>query len=184
MLPELAQVKSRRLKLGVKQGELAKLAGVSQSLIAKLESGRIEPSYANARRIFAALESVELGKQQCARDIMSRGVCSISEKDTVDHASRLMRSRNFSQLPVMHDQLVVGSISDKTLVDKINDGVDLKEIKSMRVKEIMDEAFPVVQEDTPLRAIYSLLEYSPALIVKTAGKMSGIISRSDLLRVR
>ena len=34
-----------RKQLGLTQIQLANLAGVSQSLIAKLESGRIDPSY-------------------------------------------------------------------------------------------------------------------------------------------
>ncbi|MBI1973655.1 CBS domain-containing protein [Candidatus Micrarchaeota archaeon] len=184
MLPELAQVKLRRLKLGVKQGELAKQAGVSQSMIAKIESNRITPSYENARKVFAALEKAEAGKQQTAADLMTRTVHYVKEGETVEEASKLMRGKNISQLPVLKGPLIVGSISDKTIVDKINEGVNVKELKAMRVHEVMEDPMPVVQENTPVRAIYSLLEFAPALVVKNKDKIAGIVSRSDLLKLR
>jgi DNA-binding transcriptional regulator YiaG len=37
------QLKKIRVQLGITQSELAKAAGVSQSLIAKLESGLVDP---------------------------------------------------------------------------------------------------------------------------------------------
>ncbi len=42
MFPTLEDIAKRRHQLGLKQSELAKAAGVSQSLIAKLEAGTID----------------------------------------------------------------------------------------------------------------------------------------------
>ena len=55
---ELSEVKVIRKKLGLTQGELAKAAGVSQSLIAKIESTKIDPTYSKVKLIFHALESL------------------------------------------------------------------------------------------------------------------------------
>ena len=52
MFPKLNEISKKRKILGLTQSELAKLAGVSQSLIAKLESGKIEPSYTKVKTIF------------------------------------------------------------------------------------------------------------------------------------
>ena len=46
---ELNEISRLRKQLGLTQAELAKLSGVSQSLIAKLEAGKIEPSYSKAK---------------------------------------------------------------------------------------------------------------------------------------
>ena len=59
MLYELNRIKQMRTELGLTQTELANISRVSQSLIAKIERGNIEPSYSIARRIFIVLE--ELG---------------------------------------------------------------------------------------------------------------------------
>ena len=52
MLPTLEIIPDRRRKLGLTQSQLASLAGVSQSYIAKLEAGKIEPSYIKIKSIF------------------------------------------------------------------------------------------------------------------------------------
>jgi len=42
MIMELKDIKTARLRLGITQAGLAGVAGVSQSVIAKIESGRID----------------------------------------------------------------------------------------------------------------------------------------------
>ena len=59
IFPELSSIRIKRQRLGIKQKELAEKSGVSQSLIAKLEKGLIEPSYSLTVRIFLTLESLE-----------------------------------------------------------------------------------------------------------------------------
>jgi predicted transcriptional regulator len=59
MLPDLNEICRRRKMLNLTQAELAKRAGVSRSLIAKLETGRLNPSYMVAKRIFDVLEALE-----------------------------------------------------------------------------------------------------------------------------
>lgn len=56
MLPSLDEIAKRRKLLGLTQKQLAKIAGVSQSFIAKIESGKIDPSYSKAKAIFDTLE--------------------------------------------------------------------------------------------------------------------------------
>jgi DNA-binding XRE family transcriptional regulator len=50
MFPTLQDIAKRRRQLGLKQTELAKAAGVSQSLIAKLEAGTIDSSYTKVKK--------------------------------------------------------------------------------------------------------------------------------------
>ena len=55
MVIEIREIKEIRKKLGLTQGQLANMANVSQSLIAKIEAGRLDPTYSNATKIFEAL---------------------------------------------------------------------------------------------------------------------------------
>src|SRR3989338_5241600 len=51
MIAEITEIKIMRKRHGLTQTQLAKLSGVSQSLIAKLEAGIIDPSYSNVKKI-------------------------------------------------------------------------------------------------------------------------------------
>jgi len=46
----------KRKELGLTQSKLAASAGVSQSIIAKIEAGSVDPSYSVVQRLFSALE--------------------------------------------------------------------------------------------------------------------------------
>ncbi|MDG6990995.1 MAG: riboflavin synthase [Nitrososphaerota archaeon] len=58
--PDVAQIAATRRRLGITQHKLAEESRVSQSLVSKIESGRIMPTYGNAKMIFDALERLEM----------------------------------------------------------------------------------------------------------------------------
>ncbi len=179
MWEELSQIKKMRQKLGLTQTELANLSGVSQSLIAKIEKGRVEPSYSVARRIFLVLEKRmnETHEIFKAEDICTREIISISPEDSVRKALDLMRNNDISQLPVIENSRVVGSITETTLIsnyDRISE-------RTM-VKEIMDEPFPVISSTTPLPLVREMLKVYPAVLVVSKGELRGIITKADLLK--
>jgi predicted transcriptional regulator len=89
-----------RKQLGLTQKDLAKLAGVSQSLIAKIESNRIDPAYSKVVQIVVALESQLNQSKKTVGQIMTSQIISIKPSDSVFHAIELMRSKDISQLPV------------------------------------------------------------------------------------
>lgn len=59
MFPELSEVKIRRVNYKISQQELSKRAGVSQSLINKIEAGNSNPSYKLVKKIFMVLDNLE-----------------------------------------------------------------------------------------------------------------------------
>src|SRR5881398_2260839 len=101
MLPTLDEIPKRRKALGLTQSRLAELAGVSQSIIAKIESGSVDPSYSIVKRLVETLEkqSVDTARPRVS-EIMSRPVISVSKTQLVREAVDLMRKRGYSQLPV------------------------------------------------------------------------------------
>lgn len=183
MLPTIDEIGRRRRLLTMSQKQLAKLAGVSQSMIAKIESKRISPSYLKTKAIFDTLEGLERRKEMKAGDISHGKVIGVQAHDTVSKGARVMRDTGFSQLPVFNDSQVVGSLTEKIIVEKLVSAPKPDEVSKQPIEEIMDEVFPSVSEDTPLSMVSALLQYTSAVLVTKRGRVEGIITKADLLKV-
>ena len=183
MFPKIDEISKKRKMLGLTQNELAKLAGVSQSLIAKLESGRIDPSYTKVKTIFDVINKLELKNKIKADRINYNKVVSVQEKQLVSEAVVLMKKYGYSQLPVLNKRQVVGSISEKTILSQILAGNFLDQISKLPINEVMEESLPQVNEDAPLSLISSLLQVYPAVLISTKGNVVGIITKADFLKL-
>ena len=183
MFPTLEDIAKRRRQLGLKQSELAKMAGVSQSLIAKLEAGTIESSYTKVKTIFDVLERLEFKTKAQADKVLHKNVVTVQKNEPISKVVKIMQEHGYSQIPVFDGKHSVGSISEKAILRQIMAGKDLEEISKLPTEEIMEEAFPQINEDAPLALISSLLQtYSGVLVVKK-GVVIGIITKADLLRM-
>ena len=183
MFPTLEEIAKKRRQLGLKQAELAKLAGVSQSLIAKLESGKIDSSYSKVKTIFDVLDRLETKTKIQEQKIVPNEIISIQKDEPLSKVVRLMKDHGYSQIPVFNRKQSVGSISEKTILRQILAGKDLAQISKLQTEEIMEEAFPQVSEDAPLSLISSLLQTYSAVLVAKKGNVVGIITKADLLRM-
>jgi len=183
MLPSVNEIAIRRKKLGLTQKRLADMAGVSQSLIAKIEAGRIDPAYTKIKAIFAALEQQETRKDFRAKEILQRKVISVQKDAPVSDAVRVMMKHGYSQLPVCDGEHPVGSISEKTISSQVLSGKELNELSAIPIRDVMDEAFPQVDEDAPLSLISGLLQVYPAVLVSKKGAAIGILTKADLLKI-
>ena len=172
---ELEEIKKIRKKLGMTQTELANRAGVSQSLIAKLESGRIDPTYTKARKIFAALSDLEKKEEIKAEQLMTSRVISVSSGTLIKEAIARMKKYGISQLPVIDSNKLVGLVSESTILDA------LLKSKASQVKEIMQESPPIVSKTTSIQVVSSLLKHYPIVAVSERGGLIGLITKSDLL---
>lgn len=168
--------------MGLTQAQLAELAGVSQSYIAKLEAKKIEPSYARVSAIFEALQRLEQKREAKASDIMTSHVVGVRTVDTVQRAVALMGDFGYSQLPVLDGERPVGSISERTIIDRITNSGDGESVIEMPVSEVMDEAFPQVGDDAPISLLTGLLRIYPAVLVYRRGEVAGIVTKADLLK--
>jgi len=181
MLPTPEDIKERRLALHMTQNELAKRAGVSQPLIARIESGNVDPRLSTLKKIFTAFELVER-EQVVAVDIMHSSVIHTRPDDTVEDAVSLMEEEAFSQVPVLYNGVPVGSISSDNVVHQI---VEHRkgEIGSMLVKEIMGSPFPTISLTTDVDTIFHILEKHPAVLVVEHGKVTGVITQHDIIQL-
>ncbi len=185
MLPTLDEIPKRRKALGLTQSRLAELAGVSQSIIAKIESGSVDPSYSIVKRLVETLEkqSVDSARPRVS-EIMSRPVISVSRTQLVRDAVDLMKRRGYSQLPVFEGTRCVGSISEKTILDRAARGEPLESLLNNRVRDIMDSPLPTVNEDTPLEMMLGLLQGNYGVLVTRGENTIGILTKSDILKVK
>lgn len=182
LLPDSSEVKIRRLKLDLTQTDLAKKAGVGQSIVAKIEKGRVDASYSHLKMIFDCLEELESKTDATANMVMNEKIFLVSRHDRVSRAIELMRKHGFSQLPVFEGKHPVGSISEKSIIEKFSSGLNAKHLGTLECGEIMDESFPIVPENTPLPAVSELLKHHFAVLVRRKEAVVGIITKADLLK--
>jgi len=180
MLPEIGEIKSYRKRLGLTQSELSELSEVSQSLIAKMESGKITPSYDKAKRLFEALEGIGQKKQARALDLMSKKLHCVKESDSVKKAISLMEKQGFSQVPVMKGEKCVGTLTESRALSVLSEAGE--NFSRQKVSNIMEEPLPIVNEQTLFPVLAGILSHGSAVLVSKKGKITGIICKSDLLK--
>ena len=109
-----------------------------------------------------------------------QGLISVSPDETVAEALERMTSNGVTQLPVLDGHTSVGSIRESAVLTKLLANRELMEAK---VSEVMDKSFPVVDVDTNLAEIKSKLQRHPAVLIEDFKRITGIITRSDVLDI-
>jgi len=183
MLPDVKEIKRRRKALGLTQKKLAMLAGVSQSVVAKIESEKVSPSYTIVKKLFDVFEEMSRESRVTAKQIMSKRVMSARKSEKVGRAVETMRKLGYSQLPVLHGNQVIGTISEKIILDIVSNGKSLSDILNKKVESVMTEALPRISEDESIDVISALLQNNQAVLVTKKGKVVGIITKADLFKI-
>jgi len=179
--PELTSIKTKRQKLGVKQLELAFKAGVSQSMIAKIESNQMVPSYDIAKRIFLTLESLEHNNEKSCKDIMTKHFISIQANRKIRESVELMKKHDISQIPVFDKKRNLGSISESGIYAKLTEGIDKKTLFESPIRNHIEPPLPTISSSTPLSVALPLLKTTNAILLTDKDEIVGIITKSDIL---
>jgi len=175
--PELLDVKRRRRALGWTQPDLAGKAGTSQSLIAKMERGKLVPGYGIVCRILHSLSDAEAkllgGKEAAAKDVMQKKVITVKPSDRMSLVSALAKKHSISQFPVIEAGRVVGALTTTAMIDAP---------KNASVKDAMTGPFPMVGRDATVKSLRQLVKDSGAVVVlKKNGQIDGIIAAENLI---
>ena len=179
-MPIPAEVRALRKKLGLTQATVAKSAGVSQPLIARIENGTVDPRCSTYGAVLDALNRAER-KGVMLKEVMTAPVAAVKATDTVAMAIRAMREKEISQLPVLAKGISVGSLSDRLIVHALSEATDADALAKTQVGQIMGAPFPMAGPETSVEQAYRLLEDQPAILVVDRGKVIGIVSQADLL---
>jgi acetoin utilization protein AcuB len=102
---------------------------------------------------------------------------SIGPHEKLSSARRLMRSAGIHHLPVMHDEELVGVISDRDLYP-------LNSLRDVSVGDTMSEPVITVMSQTPLDEVLTLMENQKcgSVVVVGAAGIEGIFTVTDALR--
>ena len=183
--PPMSDIRKMRKALDITQSQLAAESGVSQSTIAKIERESIAASYATVVKLFETLD--EMGNDDrrnlTAKDVASKDVVSIQSSNTIHEASELMKSTGYSQLPVLKEETPVGSISEKRIFELMMKGTTVTELSNTPVYRIMNDSYPVVPENLSINTVTKMMSDCDAVLVHKNGKIVGMITKADLLKV-
>lgn len=173
---ELQNLKKMRMALDLTQHQFAKSAGVSQSLVAKIESGKVDPTYSKVKKIEEALHLLSSKTELGLEEVMTKKIITAKPSDKAIEVIRIMSSKNISQVPIVHGDNVIGLVSESSALE------NAEKLKNSTAVEIMNEAPPIVPITTAISVISNLLKHYPLVLVKKKGTLAGIITKADLLR--
>jgi len=179
-----SKIRSARIMLGISQARLAKEANVSQSTIARLEKEcrKLNPSYSMVYNIVNALNRISSGEQTIDRtevkDLMHAQLIYVRPTDNIKKAIMIMKENDYSQIPVMENGKVLGTVYQKDLVSFASN----PKKANIKVKEVMGVPLPEIDENARIGMIKSILESWGAAIVKRKDKAVGIFTIYDLFK--
>jgi len=184
LLPSIEEIKKRRTRLGLSQRKFASYLGVSQSTVTKIENRKLNPSYELVKKAFGILDNFGSPQIGLAGDISSKKVVSIQDDDLISKAVQILQQHGFKQLPVRNkENHWVGSVSERSISNRLLKVTNPKLLLSREVSEVMDEAFPTVAEDTPITITIPLLQHFQAILVTRKGQVTGIVTNADLVKM-
>ena len=102
----------------------------------------------------------------------------VAPDETVSSALAKMNENSVTQIPVLENNQSVGSLRESQVLTKLLGNRDLLEAK---VSEVMDKSFPVLEVDASFNEIKAKLQKSPAVLIEDFKRITGIITRSDVL---
>ncbi|SHN27097.1 cystathionine beta-synthase [Cyclobacterium lianum] len=102
----------------------------------------------------------------------------VRKSDKVKDAIALMNEKSVSQIPVMEDGQVVGSLTDNKLLLKI---IENPEIKDGPVGEVMEDSMHFVALDSTLDVLSSMVDKEKAVLVRDDMHRVHIITKHDIL---
>lgn len=171
------QIKRQRRALHLTQQELAQKAGVSQSFIAKIESGLINPSYSLTTNILRVLEQERTKQQATAKEIAHKPLVTCAPHEEIERVIKKMRKHAISQIPVTEENGVVGLVTETGMLDHIL----TKNPKELKARDVMQPPPPIIDVHTPQDTVLSILKHTQLVVVTQKGKLYGAITRTDIV---
>jgi cystathionine beta-synthase len=99
--------------------------------------------------------------------------------DSLQRAADIFREHGISQLPVLENGQMVGAVQEITIVHAQHRGVESAKV---RLRDVMARPLPYVDAGVLLEEIYRLLlSGNSAVAVMRDGRLTGLITRSDLM---
>ncbi|MBC7826937.1 MAG: pyridoxal-phosphate dependent enzyme [Chitinophagaceae bacterium] len=105
---------------------------------------------------------------------------TIAPKHTVAEAVELMKKYDIEHIPVVNGNGVIGSISENGLFQKVFSNPD---IKNESVESVMEHSFPIVDFDTPVERLSTLInKENGAVLSKDEAGNFHIVTKYDVIQ--
>lgn len=176
ILEDLKMLKKLRLQDNLTQRELARRAHTTQSTIAKIEAGKLEPSLKLARRVLNVLNN-SIKSRVNIKNIMESNIVSFSPSKPLNEAIEIMHNKAFSQVPIIQGTQILGTVTESSIISKSQG----KDVSALTVNDVMVDTLPILPPDTRNEEIYTLLKYHPAILVVSNGMLLGIVTKADIM---
>jgi len=175
------ELKTLRRRIGLTQAELARKAGVSQSLIARLEAGTVNPRLSTLMKIYNALKEY-LEEEVTVDRVMHSPVIYVYIDEKLDRIVELMWVNGISQIPVLDRAgSVVGTVHERDVVEAFLK--HREKALTLKAMDVMSEPLPIVPKNAKLSSVIKILRGEfPAVLVAERGNIAGIVTRSDVMR--
>ena len=106
---------------------------------------------------------------------------SVKTEDTVRHTFNLMKEHDISQMPVMDNGDIVGSITESNVLTHLLEN-PLNHSENV-VKQIMGDPFPMVDEDLPFSQLGKYISKKiPAVMAKDKAGAIHILTKYDIIQ--
>ncbi len=126
-----------------------------------------------------------LERELCVRDLLhikpENRFMSVSEEDTVQAAFKMMKENDISQMPVMRDKQMVGSITETAVLAYLLENP--MNHAEQKVAAVMGAPFPLVEEDLPFTKLSKYVDRTiPAVIAKDKAGTLHILTQYDIIQ--
>lgn len=114
-----------------------------------------------------------------AKGVVAPALVTVNVEEAVWEAVATMHKYNISQVPVIEEGKVVGSLREEDLLKKL---MENKSLNEATIREAMEKPFPFIDPRSSLEEAYRHLSRgTPAVLIGSPEKPEGIITRSDVV---
>ncbi len=117
------------------------------------------------------------------KDIMTRKVVEITKGCLITEAAELMRKKDISCLVITCGTSIEGIVTERDVLRKII--AEQKMFSQISISDIMTAPVVTIEEETEIYDAVDLMarKHIRRLVVTNGGKMTGIVTESDFVRV-
>jgi CBS domain-containing protein len=115
------------------------------------------------------------------RDVMTPNPETVSDRDSVRDAARIMKDADTGVVPVVDGRKIIGLITDRDIV--VRGVAEGKDIANMKVNEIMTKSVRSVREDASVNDALEMMSSADIrriAVVNQNDELVGIVSLGDI----
>lgn len=112
------------------------------------------------------------------RKSLTPAIISATADMTIGECLSLMSTHEISEIPVIDQAKMVGSVRENKLMGKL---LQDRESNILPVSEIMEEPMPILKSEEDIQSGIQKLKDYPAIAVEEFGRIVGVITRHDVI---